>query len=145
VILYFTFGIEAIHHSTDYVKFVLNGKVDKVSINNYVIWRTQGFIIFKEHKRRSSAKIIRSDHCIFSYVASITAFSFSFFFVSSSLKLRLEKITTIRETVVSRSRYLLLLFCRTSRQKPSFHIRVCLGFNFPLKCSYNKFIALPFL
>lgn len=46
-----TLGVQAVHHATHKVKFFLNAKVEKVGINNDLIWRLDGLVVLKEKRR----------------------------------------------------------------------------------------------
>jgi len=47
-----TFSVKAVHHRGNQLQLVLNGKVDKVGIHNYVIRRTKLCVVLEEQSRR---------------------------------------------------------------------------------------------
>lgn len=48
---YHTLGVEAVHHRLDNVELFLNGKVDKVGVQDHLVGRHQGRIVLEEERR----------------------------------------------------------------------------------------------
>ena len=46
-----TLGVETVHHALNNVQLVLNGKVDEVCVDQYVIGRTKLCVVAKEQGR----------------------------------------------------------------------------------------------
>jgi phage gp29-like protein len=46
-----TFSQQAIHHGFNQLQLVLDGKVDKIGINQNMVWRTQSSIVFEKEGR----------------------------------------------------------------------------------------------
>ena len=47
-----TFGVQAVHHPLGQIDFVTNGEVDKVSVDEHSIWRSQLSVVLEKESRR---------------------------------------------------------------------------------------------
>lgn len=54
-----TFRIQAVHHGLYNIQFILYGEVDKIGVNQNIIWRSKLSVVLKKQCRRGLFPVMR--------------------------------------------------------------------------------------
>lgn len=46
----YAFSVETVHHGLDHLEFVLEGEIDEIRIDDYMIWGSKGLVVGKEER-----------------------------------------------------------------------------------------------